>query len=409
MIDLATLAAATLVGAAAGLLGLLPGLHANTLAAVATATLAPHEALVPGLAAMAATQSFASLLPGTYLGVPDDDLGALPAHRLVLAGRGREAVRAAADATLAATLVAVPLGWLLKWLLLEPGNLRGVAAAAAPWTVLAALAWVLAREQQRLRAAAVLAASAALGWACLGLRPAGLLPIPASPLLPLLSGLFGAAGLLASLRAARLPPQQPAPRRWSRHAFLAGWAATLRGSAAALWTAVTPGATPAMGATLAYGRGDARASAAALAAVGAAHHALSLGLLWTTGQARTGIALAVVAQGQAQPWTAGRPPTAMLDALAATVAAAVLGWAAVRGLDRLVAARVHQWDPRRVPLAALALLVALVGVLAGPLGLAILVAAALVGLLPIAWGVRRIHLVGALAVPIILRTLAPPT
>jgi putative membrane protein len=50
----------------------------------------------------------------------------------------------------------------------------------------------------------------------------------------------------------------------------------------------------------------------------------------------------------------------------------------------------------------LALLVVLMGVLAGPLGVGVFAAATLVGLIPVRFGARRANLMGVLLVPLAL-------
>ena len=119
-----------LLGAAAGLV---PGLHINNVAymvGASSATLAAFslaalsflgvaEAAAPLLVAslvIAAliAHSFSSILPSVFLGAPDPGraLSVLPAHRLLLAGRGYDAVRASVIGCvggLAASLAALPL------------------------------------------------------------------------------------------------------------------------------------------------------------------------------------------------------------------------------------------------------------------------------------------------------------
>jgi len=119
-----------LLGAAGGIV---PGLHINNIAYIvgasataltafslaafsflgATETVAPLLAAVLIIAALIA-HSFASILPSVFLGAPDPGraLSVLPAHRLLLAGRGYDAVRASVigcTGGLAVCLAALPL------------------------------------------------------------------------------------------------------------------------------------------------------------------------------------------------------------------------------------------------------------------------------------------------------------
>jgi TctA family transporter len=118
----------TMLGAAAGVV---PGLHINNVAYVlgasCTALTALALALFPAAAAQEAlllvgavivscliAHTFTSILPAVFLGAPDPGraLSVLPAHRLLLEGRGVEAVRCSllgCVGGLAACLLALPL------------------------------------------------------------------------------------------------------------------------------------------------------------------------------------------------------------------------------------------------------------------------------------------------------------
>lgn len=101
-------------GALAGVCtGLIPGLHANTVALVAGAAVGgnPNLPLAAGLVAASVSHTFVSVVPATFLGAPTADAAAstLPAHELLHEGRGPEAVHLSARGSawgLAAGLVA---------------------------------------------------------------------------------------------------------------------------------------------------------------------------------------------------------------------------------------------------------------------------------------------------------------
>lgn len=399
-------------GAAAGAVtGLVPGLHVNTLAALLLAS-TPGAGLATALflVSVGIVHTFVSILPTTYLGAPGEDtaLATLPAHRLLLQGRGPDAVRISAIASLAA-VVAVPLVVLpYKWFLLEPGRALEWLQAATPWLLGSVLAFLVAREATRgigpaAWALAVMAVSGALGWIVLPMGPRGPLPGASGPLLPLLAGLFGAAGLLASMWSApRIPPQVRGRRCVVRFP-----GSVRRGMLAAAWTAVLPGLTGAVATALAQpGSRDPRAAIASLSVVNTAHAALALPVLWLAGRPRTGLAQAVDRMVRPEPWIQGVPPPEFATLLAATLVAGAAGHVATRLLDVPLAAVVHRVPARLVSAFGLLLVVALTGLLTGWLGLAILVASTVTGLVPLAAGVRRVHLVAALLVPIIGRWIA---
>jgi putative membrane protein len=95
-----TLLAYTLAGVALGTVsGLVPGVHANAfallLAATAPTLSGPSTGVACAVLAAGVTHTFLDVVPALALGVPDAAMaaGSLPGHRLVLGGRGREALR----------------------------------------------------------------------------------------------------------------------------------------------------------------------------------------------------------------------------------------------------------------------------------------------------------------------------
>ncbi|HEX2066478.1 MAG TPA: tripartite tricarboxylate transporter permease [Candidatus Thermoplasmatota archaeon] len=403
MTPLAAAGLGTLLGCAAGLV---PGLHPNALVSLLLAVGGADPVL---LVAMAGSHGMVATLPSTYLGVPGEEgqLGALPAHRMVLEGRGPEAVRVATSSALGATLLAVLLLLPFKWLWAQPAAAARFLPWAVPFVLAAVPLWLAWGERGKGWRAAAWGVTAFLLAGLLGLL-AGRLPslawlsAPPSPLGALLSGLFGGAGLLASASAGRRLPGQQAPRAPSRRAAWSMAGATSAAVAASAATALVPGATPALVASATPRTRGAAGGLASFSAVGAAQPLFALALLWLTGQARSGLALGVEAGGPVQAWTSGRAPTLLLEALAAWLAAAAIGCLVAHALDRPAA----RWLPRlpQAPLAwcALAGLVVLAGLGAGWTGLLLFAAGTATGLLPIAAGVRRVHLTGSLLLPLLL-------
>lgn len=402
---------AALVGTCAGVLtGLLPGLHVNTLCALALAA-APWSPLTAvGLAAAAGAHLFTSLLPSTYLGVPGEDsgLGVLPAHRMTLGGRGPDAVRLGVRGTLAGLLGGCVLLLPHKWALAEPGGALAWVEAHMAWILAGVLLLLVGREAPRgvghvLRVMAVLALAGALGVASTGLPVRGWIDgVPATALLPLLSGLFGAPALLDALRAPRpLPGQRPA-----RPGLRAHRPAVAGAIAAASVTCLLPGLTSsvALAATRWSEDRNGRAFLSAQAALGGAHLVFSFGLLWVALKPRTGLAVAIDTLWPAPAWASGAAPPPAGPVLAAMLAGATLGAAATCWLDA-AASRALPRVGRVASASALVFVTALVAVLSGWTGLLLYAVAAAVGCVPPRLGVARLHLTACLLVPVLLLRL----
>lgn len=95
--------------------GLIPGVHVNNIAPLlvgltAGSTLGPYQA-ISLIVAMMLTHTFLDFIPSTFLGVPNEDtaLSVLPAHKLVLKGKGYEVIKLTALGSLGALIVSVGL------------------------------------------------------------------------------------------------------------------------------------------------------------------------------------------------------------------------------------------------------------------------------------------------------------
>ncbi|MDT8358504.1 MAG: tripartite tricarboxylate transporter permease, partial [Methanomicrobiaceae archaeon] len=192
--------------------GLVPGIHANTMAGLLLgaqgALLATLGETTVALAMFAAliTHTFLDIIPSTFLGVPDPDtaLSVLPAHALCLEGSGTEAVRISALGSACAVVVAMPI--FLLFILVLPAiqpfidwgiGLMLIAVAGYLTIDSDSPGWYLV----------IFLVSGALGvftlhhtylaWHTLGMT---------SLLMPLLSGLFGVSVLLKASQGV-MPPQ----------------------------------------------------------------------------------------------------------------------------------------------------------------------------------------------------------
>lgn len=238
-------------------------------------------------------------------------------------------------------------------------------------------------------AAAVFLGAGLLGHVATGLSYPGPLG-PGEPLLPLLTGLFGGGTLLLARdvgetvrQAPGAPPRDAAAFRWA-----------LPGALAGALVAALPSVTAAQGAALAtLGRvRDHRAMLATLGAVNTAAAVLGLGVLFAFDRVRTGVAAALT-RLPAVPAPGLLFAAALLAGGAAFLATVHAGRRALR--------RVQVLASRRAALVVFAATGALVAVLAGPVGLLVYVVASALGTVPPRLGVRRVHLMGVLVVPLL--------
>ncbi len=411
-------------GALLGLVaGLLPGLHSNTVAALlasaAPAALlglpAPPETgalwLACAILAAAVAETFASFIPAAFFGAPDEGtaLSALPGHTLLLEGRGYEAVALSALGSLGA--VALGFALLLPFRLLVGPPVEGyglVRAALLP--LLAGITALLIltdhdvlRPRGPLWAAVVFLLSGGLGLAALDLPTPSPLGAWGSPLLPLLLGLFGLPALLVSSAE---PPE--IPRQRLDEPRVAPGPAVASVASGTVWGAIMgflPGVTSAQAtvlAMLARRRREPEQVILTLSAVNTANALFVLASYSLILRPRSGAMVSISHFMPPEPWSGLAPPPTLVGLLAAVVVASVVGYLAVRWLGRRLAPLLARVSYTVLSRGLLAFLVSLTFLFTGPVGLAILVPATAVGLLPPRVGVRRTHAMGVLLLPVML-------
>lgn len=412
---------AALAGVLTGVVtGLLPGLHVNTVTALllgagAACAAAGFEfsTLLAFICALAISHTFFDVVPGLFLGVPGDETFALlPGHRMVRRGEGLLAIRL----SVTGSGIGLLLGLLVLVLLVLGGNVLGaVESAVRPvlFFVLAAIALVLiVSDRPRGWAALSFFASGALGTAVFGspLVPGGL-DAPVNSLFPSLAGLFGVAGLLFAIRthreAAETPPPAIAAETPVPPTLQSGIRPGVAGAMAGLLVGLLPGLGAANAATLLelLGRARRRLDAEArdraylvtTSSLNTSEALFAIGALYIIGRSRSGASVAVeqVLGGRVEA------PDVLYAAFWMFVAGGLAG-ILLSAVGGPLAAFFRRLDPVRLNYTVIALLAVGTFWLLGLGGLAILVVATLVGLIPLRAGARRAQLMGFFLVPTML-------
>jgi putative membrane protein len=319
--------------------------------------------------------------------------GALPGHRLVIQGRGREALRLSALGSGLAVLFAVPLAVpvtrLMTWLAPHlQAHLPLVLAATTGLLVLTE-----SDPVAMLAGLGCVCASTALGAVTLDLDPAA--PLAAGGMLaPLFAGLFGAPVLVEAVGGAGVPEQGDTTLALPRRATgLVAGIGTLAGAV----VGYVPGVSSAVAATVALlavpGRVGARGFVVAISGVNTANTVFALFALAALGSPRTGVLVAVDRVGA---------PVSLGLWLPAVGIAACAGFLLVLAVGDRYLAVVGRLDYTRLSAVTLALLVGVAYLFAGFVGVGTFAAATLLGLVPARFGARRVHLMGVLVGPIAL-------
>jgi putative membrane protein len=456
---LASVFLSAVAGSAVGFVtGLVPGLHVNNVAAAIVAyagTVLASFALLGDmvgsgdagvlvscfLVSALVSHSFSEAVPNTYVGIPSGDvITVLPAHRLARAGLGWAAVKASMDGSLAGVLLGVATLAPVSFVLGPSVGLYGsIKTVMGPLILLLSAALVLsdglvvpasshralAKAKRTSRVLLVFAASGVLGlvvldtnfFACSIPGCQGPFVPKTSLLLPLFAGLFGIPTLLLSVIGAQArDPGMSCACKVSASGYASGTALSLLGGILVGWI---PGLTSGSSATLcssalrqpAEEARDVDGSTRFIwlySAISTAGAVLSVGALFTILRSRSGVMDAVSSFLPPKPVGSELSdllaPSAMLLSmvLSALLSYLAMVWMreSLREIGRLLCSK-------NLAVGAILFICSLAAALTGLRGMFLLATACSLGIMPPLMGVRRIHLMGCLLVPIALTYMTP--
>jgi putative membrane protein len=428
-----------------------PGLHVNNIAAASVAYAGAFLGLFALLGGAAGSgesglmlscflvsalvaHNFSEAVPNTYVGIPSGDaITVLPAHRLARAGLGWTAVRSSMEGSLAGVLLGtaalVPVSLLLGPAVGLYGHLKlvmgylilllsSVLVLSDGLVVPATRSRAVARAVRTAKVLTVFLASGTLGFVALDSNYfAASIPgcqdpfVPRSSLLlPLFAGLFGLPTLLLSIgNSGSRDPGVSLACKVRSSGMLRGASMSLIGGVLVGWI---PGFTSGSSATLcssaargpAEEAGDVEGSVRFIwlySAISSAGAVLSVGALFTILRSRSGVMDAVSRFISPEP--AGQSLSDMVapaSMLLSMVLAGLLSYSAMGLMRERLRSLGRALCSRSLAVGAAAFVVSLVAALTGLRGLLLLATACCLGVLPPLVGVRRIHLMGCLLVPI---------
>lgn len=375
--------------------GMVPGLHVNTIALLMFSLIGlfPPLCLAAAIISMAIAATFFDFIPSTLLGAPDPEtaLSVLPGHRMLMQGRGLEAIYLTMLGGLCAT---VAVAFLFPLILIVIPAFYALVQGYIAWLLIAIAAFAILTERGnrgRLWGLAVFLLSGMLGFVALNSYAFS------DALFPMFTGLFGASSLLFSLgKPGRIPAQKQEPESPGRKTLLSG-------VSKGLFSGALVGTLPAMGAAQATiltqhmtrGR-DEKEYLISIGAINTIVALFSLTSLYTIAKARSGAAVVV-----------GR----LLPDFGSLELGIMLGVALVSaGISALLLMRIARWfvaalaglDYQKATKAIVAFLTLLVLLLAGLPGLLLLAVSTAIGMLAPLSGTRRSTAMGALMLPLIV-------
>ncbi len=386
---LAALVLGILLGAVCGLI---PGVHTNTVTAIML-SLSPlllqyfsPLILAATIAAMGVCQESLNCIPSTFLGVPDSDtaLSVLPAHEMLLKGKGQDAVLINTAGSLLSLIVAlalvVPFIYLAKVIypLIKPyiGHL-----------ILLASLFLIIKGKQKLWTTLIFVLSGVLGLVTLEMYSVQ------EPLLPLFSGLFGVSMLLLSMNnKIKVPVQQPGTLkirlRNLKEVFLSGFTGWI--------CAFMPGLGPSQAAALTsqFAKFDRKGFIFLLGGLSTSNFVISFVTLYSIQKARNGAVVGI---------------SKLIQALSTIDLATLLSVCLVAGgiaalitpfICRRFSSLISRLNYQTICIAVIIFILILVLFMSGFLGLLILVTATALGIVTNIKGIRKSSMMGCLLVPV---------
>jgi len=373
------------------LTGLLPGLHPNTLVLFASPLylfFSSDVNFLIFLTAVGVTNGIVSFLPSMFIGVPEDStaLSVLPAHRLLLKGRGYEAVKLYTSGCLLSLILSFSL---LPLLIIVLPELYKVLRPRIHVVLSLVVACLVLMERKKLRALTVFLLSGALGLMM------NRIPVDNRIVLfPVLTGLFGLPLLFLSLRnRAGIPEQRTRERKLSSKTLRNS---TVIGTASGILVGLLPGVGPAQATTLAsVGRMKPEGFLVSMGAVSLSNFIFSVLAIWLIGKPRSGIAVII------ERFVEVGFREFMLVCFAALFASGIASLLTLK-LARWFAGFVQTVDYGLIAKSVIISLFALIYAFSGMYGIYITLVASAIGMYANLANVRRAHLMGVLILPNIL-------
>lgn len=194
-----------LLGIFAGTItGLIPGIHINLISAflvtISTTFFLNPIYAITFITAMSITHTFTDFIPSIFLGCPDTDteLGILPGHRMLKDKRGFEAIHLSAIGSLIAIALTIII-FFPSIFLLKIGY--SAIEKIIPFLLILISILLILSEEDKKNAIIVLLITGFLGLSINQINFN-------QPLLPLLSGLFGASNIILSIKNKIEIPEQ---------------------------------------------------------------------------------------------------------------------------------------------------------------------------------------------------------
>ncbi|MBU2615509.1 MAG: tripartite tricarboxylate transporter permease [Nanoarchaeota archaeon] len=399
--------------------GLIPGIHTNLISTIILSLSASafffleSIYLIALITSMAITHTFVSFIPSVFLGCPDTDteLSVLPGHEMLKRGQGQEAITLASYGGLLAIIILIIIAFpsskiipqvysfLSKNLLLT----ENISISIMALFLILISTLLISLEKKKSLALLVFFLTGALGFGVLNLNLN-------EPLLPLLTGLFGASMLLMTIKTKTQIPKQntenqkPALKEMTSplaNAFLGSFVAS---PLLSLLPGLGSGQAAIIGDTLSRKLGksfeDKETTQKDFLVLLGATNTLVMGFsfvaLYLVSRTRTGAAAAI-------EQIAGEiTPPLFIMILIITVLSGTISFFITLNLSGHISKKINSINYTKISMITLTSLIMIIALVSGIKGIAVLAISTLTGIYCISLGVRRTNMMGCLLLPTII-------
>lgn len=374
------------------LTGLIPGIHVNTL--LPFLLLFPdsgiHGAVL--IFSLALCHTYVDFIPSTLLGVPDTDtvLSILPGHRLLLAGRGYEAVKLTVigsfGAFICSCIVFFPLSLILN-------KIYWRISPCIPLIIFFFIFYSIGSEKTGRKIGYAICISFLAGIFGHIILSGFFLPDDIV-LFPIFSGLYGLSTLIVSFKTCEIIPYQKLSG--TLHvSTIALLFSIIKGGIAGIFVAIFPGIGPSHGATVVSGHSSPRHFLVSVSGVNTANAIFGFAVLYSLGKSRSGAILAIQDLIHCNPYI-------MKIILSSSCIVSGIAVISTLVLAQIIIRMITRIKYRYLTLISFSIIIFTVGILTGITGLLIMGIGCIIGLLPVLLGIRRIHCMSVLLFPILI-------
>lgn len=380
--------------------GLAPGIHIN-LVSLLLLTISPFLltftspiVLAAFIVSMGVTHTFLDAVPSIFLGAPDEAqaLNVLPGHKLLLEGRGYEAVKLSVIGALI-SLIAVILITPILIPIIVP--FYEFIQPYIGYILIFVVGYMTLSEKtikEKLWALAIFLLSGVLGLLVFNI------PNLNQPLFPLLSGLFGVSTLVLSLNEKVKIPEQSFTKTVfieTKNKVKAVFAAVFTGSLAGLFPGLGPAQVATIGMNIVGDIGE-YAYMILVGGIGTVNFVFSLVALYTIEKARNGAIVVVLEMIKSIDLT--QLVVLLMISLAAGCIAAYLSLK----VSKVFAKYIVKVNYQKLCMSIIILIAVMALIFGNFIGFLILIVSTCIGLLAPLVNVKRSSAMGCLLLPVIL-------